>query len=103
MGQHLPSMSATELLIMDLLEQGECFGLQLVAAGGGALKRSSIYVLLTRMESKGFVTSRLEDRPPGASGLPRRLYTPTPYGLKVRDALRALQAALALRPVEARS
>jgi DNA-binding PadR family transcriptional regulator len=99
----LPSVSSTESLILDLLEQGELFGLQLVERSAGALKRGSVYVLLTRMERKGFVTSRQEDRRPGVSGLPRRLYHATPYGLKVRDAYRALRAALALKPSRARA
>jgi DNA-binding PadR family transcriptional regulator len=58
-------------------------------------------VTLGRMETKGFVASRQEDRPPGAIGLPRRQYRPTPYGLKVRDAYRLLRDALALKPAEA--
>jgi DNA-binding PadR family transcriptional regulator len=97
----LPSISATESLILDLLEPGERFGLELVEASAGHLKRGSIYVTLGRMEEKGFVQSRQEERSPGAIGLPRRLYTATAYGLKVRDAYRELRAALALKPAEA--
>jgi PadR family transcriptional regulator PadR len=97
----LPSISATESLILDLLDAGEKFGLELIEASGGSLKRGTIYVTLSRMETKGFVESRQEERPAGAIGLPRRLYTPTPYGLKVRDAYRLLREALALRPAEA--
>ncbi len=99
----LPSISATESLILDLLEPGERFGLELIARSGGRLKRGSVYVTLARMEAKGFVASRQEERASGAIGLPRRLYTPTPYGLKVRDAYRLLREALALRPAEAQS
>jgi PadR family transcriptional regulator, regulatory protein PadR len=98
----LPSISSTESLILDLLEPGERFGLELIEASGGALKRGTIYVTLARMETKGFVESRQEERPAGAIGLPRRLYTPTSYGLKVRDAYRLLREALDLRPAEAR-
>jgi PadR family transcriptional regulator, regulatory protein PadR len=98
----LPSISATESLVLDLLEHRDRFGLQLVAASKGRLKRGTIYVTLSRMEEKGFVTSWQEERAPGAIGLPRRLYRATPYGLKVRDAYRLLRAALALRPAEAR-
>jgi PadR family transcriptional regulator, regulatory protein PadR len=100
--ERLPSISSTESLILDLLETTERYGLELVEAGNGRLKRGSIYVTLARMESKGFVESRQEQRAPGAIGLPRRLYTPTPYGLKVRDAYRLLREALSLRPAEAR-
>ena len=87
--------------MLDLLESSERYGLELVEASGGRLKRGSIYVTLGRMEAKRFVASRQEDRPPGAIGLPRRLYRPTPYGLKVRDAYRLLRDALALKPAEA--
>ena len=97
----LPSISGTESLLLDLLEDRERFGLELVDASGGSIKRGSVYVLLARMEAKGFVESRQEERQPGAIGLPRRLYRATPYGLKVRDAYRLLREALALKPLEA--
>lgn len=87
--------------MLDLLEAQERFGLELVEASTGRLKRGSIYVTLGRMETKGFVESRQEARAAGAIGLPRRLYRATPYGLKVRDAYRMLRDALALRPAEA--
>jgi DNA-binding PadR family transcriptional regulator len=98
----LPSISDSESFILDLLEGRERFGLELVEASGGRLKRGSVYVTLGRMEAKGFVESRQEERTPGAIGLPRRLYQATAYGLKVRDAYRLLREALALKPAEAR-
>ena len=98
----LPSMSLTESLILDLLRARERYGLELVDASGGRLKRGSIYVTLARMETKGFVESWQEERPPGAIGLPRRLYRATDYGLKVHDAYQLLREALALKPAEAR-
>ena len=100
--ERLPSVSGTESLILDLLEGRERFGLELVDASKGRLKRGSVYVTLARMEAKGFVESRQEERAPGAIGLPRRLYRATAYGLKVRDAYRLLREALALRPAEAK-
>jgi PadR family transcriptional regulator, regulatory protein PadR len=102
MSKSLPSISQTESLILDLLEPRERFGLELIAQSDGRLKRGSVYVTLARMEAKGFVESRQEDRAAGAIGLPRRLYTPTPYGLKVRDAYRLLRDALALKLAEVR-
>jgi DNA-binding PadR family transcriptional regulator len=101
--QRLPSISATESMILDLLEARTRFGLELVDASGGRLKRGSVYVTLARMEAKGFVQSEQEERQPGAIGLPRRLYRATPYGMKVRDAYRILRNALSLRPAQARS
>jgi DNA-binding PadR family transcriptional regulator len=102
--QHpLPSISPTESLILELIEARERYGLELVDASAGRLKRGSVYVILGRMEKKGFVESRQEAREPGAVGLPRRIYQATEYGLKVRAAYRLLREALALRPAEARS
>ena len=97
----LPSISSTESLLLDMLGHRERLGLELVDYTGGTNKRGSVYVTLARMEAKGFVESRQEDRAPGAIGLPRRLYRATPYGLKVRDAYRLLRDALALKPAEA--
>ena len=98
----LPSMSNTESLVMELLRGRERYGLELVDASDGALKRGSVYVTLARMEEKGFVDSRQEERDLGTSGLPRRLYRATPYGRKVHGAFSTLREALALKPTEAK-
>jgi PadR family transcriptional regulator, regulatory protein PadR len=98
----LPSMSRTESLVMDLLRGRERYGLELVDASDGTLKRGSVYVILARMEEKGFVDSRQEERQQGTTGLPRRLYRATPYGRKVHGAFASLRDALALKPTEAR-
>jgi DNA-binding PadR family transcriptional regulator len=85
--QAIPSLPPKERLILDLLvSQGPLFGLQLVALSEGALKRGTVYVTLGRMEAKGFIRSEQEAMPPGAIGLPRRLYYPTPLGERVRRA-----------------
>lgn len=68
-----------ELLARDT----QVYGLQLVAASKGRLKRGTVYVTLGRMEDKGYVTSRLDEPPPGAGGLPRRIYQATPLGLRM--------------------
>ena len=68
-----------ELLVRDR----ELYGLQLVAGSRGRLKRGTVYVTLGRMEEKGYISSRLDDPPPGAGGLPRRLYVPTPLGRRM--------------------
>ena len=85
----VPRLSPTERLILELLTDEEMFGLQLVDRSGGALKRGTVYVTLGRMEEKGYVTSRPEESPEGAGGLPRRLYRPTPYGMRVHAACRS--------------
>ena len=84
MQQPIPTLPPKERLILDLLiAQGPLFGLQLVALSEGMLKRGTVYVTLGRMETKGFVRSEQEAVPPGAIGLPRRLYYPTPLGERV--------------------
>ena len=78
------TLSAKESLILELLvDGGELYGLQLVGASKRRLKRGTVYVTLGRMEEKGYISSRLEDRPAGEGGLPRRLYQPTALGRRV--------------------
>ena len=62
------------------------YGLQLVAASKRRLKRGTVYVTLGRMEEKGYIASRLEDPPPEAGGLPRRMYQATALGRRVLSA-----------------
>ena len=96
MNETLPRLSGKESVILDLLaEKGEMYGLELVAAADGRLKRGTVYVTLGRMEDKGYVESRQEEPHPGAIGLPRRLYHATPFGLRVRDAWALLREKLA--------
>jgi DNA-binding PadR family transcriptional regulator len=97
----LPSISTFESLIIDLLHGEERYGLELVEASNRQLKRGTIYVTLSRMETKGFIASRQEAPHPSAIGLPRRMYRVTPYGLKVHKAYKLLREALALKPAEA--
>lgn len=86
MNSSLPNLSTIEGLILELLSEGDLFGLELVQRSAGKLKRGTVYVTLGRMQEKGYVTSRTEPLPPGAIGLPRRLYHPTAFGLRVLDA-----------------
>ena len=81
------TVSAKELLVLELLVRDrELYGLQLVAASRGRLKRGTVYVTLGRMEDKGYITSTLEDPPPDQGGLPRRLYRPTTLGRRMLTA-----------------
>ena len=85
-------LSGLEDLILDLLAAREdTYGLDLVAASRGRLKRGSVYVTLGRMEQKGFVSSRLEPKRPG-EGPPRRLYKITALGARARQAMALMQA-----------
>ena len=83
----VPRLPAKQELILELLiGRREMYGLELVAASRGRLKRGTVYVTLGRMEEKGYIRSHLEDAPPDAGGLPRRLYEATPLGRRVLDA-----------------
>jgi PadR family transcriptional regulator, regulatory protein PadR len=83
----IPTLPSKEALILELLVgESEMYGLQLVAASKRRLKRGTVYVTLGRMEDKGFITSRLESRPPDEGGMPRRLYEATAFGRRVHSA-----------------
>ena len=75
-------VAASEKVILSLLiQEGPSYGLQLINASKGQLKRGGIYVTLGRMEEKGLVTSA-----PTSSG--RRLYEPTTFGERALMAAR---------------
>lgn len=88
----LPTLSATERLIIELLsEHQESFGLRMVELSGGRLKRGTVYVTLGRMQEKGYLESRQEPLPEGAIGLPRRLYRPTGLAMRILAAWKAAE------------
>ena len=90
---HLPRLSATERLIVELLvDHQELFGLRMVELSSGRLKRGTVYVTLGRMQEKGFLESRQEPLPPGAIGLPRRLYRATGLAMRILAAWKAAEA-----------
>jgi DNA-binding PadR family transcriptional regulator len=73
------------------------YGLELVAASRGELKRGTVYVTLGRMEDKGYITSEQEAAPTAAGGLPRRVYQPTALGRRVLQAWTQVRRRLAPR------
>lgn len=86
-------ISDLEALVLDLLTaKAPTYGLDLVHASAGRLKRGSVYVTLGRMEEKGYVTSMLDERP--GEGPPRRLYEPTALGLRALVAARIIEGDL---------
>ena len=88
-------LSPLEALVLDLLAlRSPTYGLDLVASSAGRLKRGTVYVTLGRMEQKGFVRSRVEERP--GAGPPRRLYEPTALGLRALVASQLLAGDLPL-------
>lgn len=59
---HPPCPSSKEAEIFRVLVAfGESYGLELVEASEGSLKRGTIYVTLQRMEEKRLVSSRQEE------------------------------------------
>ena len=91
----LPTLSPKEALILELLADAESmYGLELVAQSKGRLKRGTVYVTLGRMEDKGYIRSKLEDPPPSAGGMPRRVYEPTATGRRVFAAWSAWRKAV---------
>jgi PadR family transcriptional regulator len=95
MGRGDTTLPAKERIILELLADGPKYGLELVEASGGALKRGTVYVTLGRMEAKGFVESEQEAARSGAIGLPRRIYRPTALGLRMLRAWTAFARELA--------
>jgi PadR family transcriptional regulator, regulatory protein PadR len=81
------TVSPKELLVLQLLLRHEqAYGLQLVAASKGRLKRGTVYVTLGRMEEKGYIASTLDAAPAGTGGLPRRIYAATALGRRMCEA-----------------
>ena len=82
-----PSLSGKEYAIMNMLmDEGEMFGLEMVAESKGELKKGTIYVTLQRMEEKRLISSEEEERAENENGIARRFYTPTDWGERVYKA-----------------
>jgi PadR family transcriptional regulator len=88
-----PKLSRKEYLILEMLiGKGEMFGLEMVEASEGNLKRGTIYVTLQRMTDKGYIESREEPRSMPEIGIPRRNYLATGLGERVyRTNVKALE------------
>jgi PadR family transcriptional regulator, regulatory protein PadR len=82
-----PFPSDTQLQVLGLLRDAPAgmYGLEIVEASNGRVKRGTIYVILGRLEEKGFVEARTK-RTPGQPGLPRPVYRITGLGYKVLEA-----------------
>lgn len=92
-----PRLTPQELLIMRLLleEPGGLYGLEIVARSDERVKRGSVYVLLDRLEDKGFVKSKCTRPPKTQGGLPRPVYRPTGEGSRIVAAYEVFEASLA--------
>jgi DNA-binding PadR family transcriptional regulator len=100
----LPSLSRKEALILEMLVGGgrELYGLEMVDASNGELKRGTIYVTLQRLQEKGLVDSRQEARPAPEIGIPRRLYRINGYGEHVLSAYQVARSILRSEFAEAK-
>ena len=76
-----------QLILMLLSDLGPSYGLRLVTASRGRIKRGGVYVTLGRMEDKNLVTSA-----DGESG--RRVYRPTGLGERALLAARVFSGQL---------
>lgn len=88
-----PLLSKSERNVIEQLIERDKYGLELVAGSDGFLARSSVYVLLGRMEDKGLIEGREVAAPSGENGPPRRRYKTTGHGVR---AFHAYAAALAV-------
>lgn len=96
-----PTLSAKEHLVLELLvANGPSYGLQLVTDSKGRLKRGTVYVTLGRMEEKGYVESEPDPDAADHLVLPRRIYRPSGYGLKVLEAWEAMRRVLQWGPAQ---
>lgn len=87
--ENIPRLSNKESVVLELLigaHTQEMYGLELMEKSQARLKRGTIYVTLSRMEDKGYVSSRQETEHPSRPGIPRRLYRLTGYGMRVYSA-----------------
>jgi DNA-binding PadR family transcriptional regulator len=91
-----PEMMPTrsEMVVLKLLQHrpSGAYGLEIVADSNGTLKRSSLYVLLGRLEEKGFVRikSTISEHP----GLPRPIYVISGEGLRVVRACELVEVTI---------
>jgi DNA-binding PadR family transcriptional regulator len=92
-----PTLSPTERLVLELLaaKQDRMYGLELVSQSGGRLKRGTVYVLLGRMQQKGYVEAEAEKFADDSGLVPRRMYRATGLGLRVLRAWAVAIEALA--------
>jgi len=90
----IPRLARIERMILNRLTHGDEFALRLADRSGGSLKRGTVYITLQRMESKGYVESKLESPIVGAMGRPRRWYRTSSYGRQVLNAWRLAENAM---------
>lgn len=81
-----PSGKELEVLRILQSEAKGMYGLKIVEASGGKITRGSIYVLLGRLEEKGFISVAQTAEQVRHAGLPRPRYRLTAVGQRVLSA-----------------
>jgi DNA-binding MarR family transcriptional regulator len=91
-----PSLSDKEAVILRLLvgARRKMYGLEMVEASDGALRRGTVYVTLDRMEDKGYISSRKQSKSPDGAAA-RRLYKVEGLGERALSAMEAAGRAFA--------
>jgi DNA-binding PadR family transcriptional regulator len=81
-----------EMAVMQVLQDAPdgLYGLQIVGESKGAVSRTSVYVLLSRLQDKGFVKVKRPQSDPDYPGLPRPLYRLTADGVRVLHAAESI-------------
>lgn len=87
----LPSPKEAHILSL-LISGSEMYGSEMLKTSN-ELKRTSIYVILGRMEEQGLIAGR-EVKELGTPGVPRRVYRVTGLGQKAYRALIAAECIL---------
>jgi len=79
-----------------LLANGPMYGLQMVKSSGGEIGRGTVYVVLTKLEDKGWIESKLRSPPAGKRGPERREYSITGSGRDVVLAIDQMRVACSI-------
>ena len=94
-GQHLGEFEQIVLLATARSEgYGAAIHEEILAATGRDVSIPSVYVTLSRLEGKGYVTSDVDREGHARGGRPRKVYRTTPAGIEALRALRRVQARL---------
>jgi len=89
-----PSGKEVTVLRLLLSESRGMYGLQMVEASRGRLKRRTIHVTLGRMLEKGYLKVAKEVTAADYPGLPRPIYKLTGLGRRALEAVEAVGLAL---------
>lgn len=89
-----PSRNEATILRLLVRESKGMYGLQLVEASDGLLRRGTIYVTLGRMVQKGYLKVGKEVTEKGYPGLPRPIYKLTGLGRRALETVETMGLAL---------